>query len=153
MKVEECHSQGTVHIPMSCNLQEAAAQMRAQHVGALIVTDPAGDRIVGIVTDRDIVIESVAKGTSPTDTLVGEVMTPRVATIDEKADLADAMQTMASQGVRRLAVTREGASIVGVLSLDDVVEALGRDWTLLASVVRHEQNRERTASVQTPLPM
>ncbi|WP_321937687.1 CBS domain-containing protein [Paraburkholderia sp. J8-2] len=57
MKVEECHSHGTVHIPMSCNLKEAAKQMAEQHVGTLIVTDfGRQERMVGIVTDRDIVL-------------------------------------------------------------------------------------------------
>lgn len=154
MKVSECHSQGTVHIPASCSLREAATQMSAQHVGALVVTDGDGARhIVGIVTDRDIVVKSVAQGASPFETPIGAVMTPSIAAIDESADLAEAMQIMATHGVRRLAVTREGTAIVGILSLDDLIGALGHDWTMLASIVRNEQNVERSASVQTPLHM
>ncbi|NLP64740.1 CBS domain-containing protein [Paraburkholderia sacchari] len=152
MKVEECHSHGTVHIPMSCNLQEVARQMAAQHVGALIVTDLGRqNHIVGIVTDRDIVLGAVATGRSPGETMVGELMTQGVVTVDEAADVSTAMQTMMSQGVRRLAVLRGGSEIVGVLSLDDVIDALGRDWSMLTAILRSEQNRERTGSVQTPL--
>lgn len=56
MKVKDICSRGTVHIPMSCNLQEAATQMRDQHVGTLVVTGGGStNRIAGIVTDRDIV--------------------------------------------------------------------------------------------------
>src|SRR5579863_1483613 len=125
MKVSEIHSRGTVHIPMSCNLREAAIQMRDQHVGALIVTSgKAVQRIVGIVTDRDIVLKAVTHGAMPSDMLVVDVMSPHVVAIDAEADVADAMQTMASHGVRRLAVTNSEQDIVGVLSLDDVIDAL-----------------------------
>ncbi len=58
---------------------------------------------------------------------------------------------MITQGVRRLAVLRDGSEIVGVLSLDDVIDALGRDWSMLSAILRSGQNRERTGSVQTPL--
>ncbi|WP_028214106.1 CBS domain-containing protein [Paraburkholderia mimosarum] len=152
MKVSECHSQGTVHIPMSCNLQEAAKQMAAQHVGALVVTDrERQDCIVGIVTDRDIVLNAVAAGRSPNETLVGDLVTPGVVAVDELADITAAMEMMATQGVRRLAVVRDGSEIVGILSFDDVIDAMTRDWTMLTAIVRGGQNRERTGSVQTRL--
>lgn len=152
MKVEECHSHGTVHIPMSCNLQEAAKQMAEQHVGTLIVTDfGRQERMVGIVTDRDIVLSAVAAGRTPRETTVGELMTQGVVTVDEAADISTAMQVMMTQGVRRLAVVRDGSEIVGVLSLDDVIDALGRDWSMLTAILHCGQNRERTGSVQTPL--
>jgi signal-transduction protein with cAMP-binding, CBS, and nucleotidyltransferase domain len=152
MKVSEIHSRGTVHIPMSCNLQEASIQMRDQHVGALIATTGgAANRIAGIVTDRDIVLKAVTCGVSPSDVLVADVMTPHVVTIGAEADLADAMQAMSSHGVRRLAVTNAEQDIIGVLSLDDVIDALGRDLVLLSSVIRCEQNRESAGCVQAPL--
>lgn len=152
MRVDECHSHGTVHIPVTCTLQEAARQMAAQHVGALVVTSgEQQSQIAGIVTDRDFVLKAAAFGKSPSETFVGEVMTQGVATVDEMADLGEAMQIMSSHGVRRLVVVRGGSVIVGILSLDDVIDALGRDWSMLAGVLRNEQNREKTGSVQTPL--
>jgi CBS domain-containing protein len=152
MKVNDIYSRATVHIPMSCNLQEAAVQMRDQHVGALVVTSgEASNRIAGIVTDRDIVLKAVTLGASPRELLVGDVMTPHVVTVDADADLADAMQAMSSHGVRRLTVTNAQQDIVGVLSLDDVIEALGKDLALLSSIIRCEQNRESTGSVQAQL--
>lgn len=153
MKVSDIHSCGTVHIPMSCTLQEAAVQMRDRHVGALIVTGGPVDRIAGIVTDRDIVLNGVTLGVPTNDLLVSDVMTGDVVTIDAGADLAEAMEMMASHGVRRLATTNRTSDIVGVLSLDDVIEALGRDLDLLACIIRGEQSRERTGCVQSPFPV
>ncbi|RZF24526.1 CBS domain-containing protein [Paraburkholderia sp. UYCP14C] len=152
MRVDECYSRGTVHIPVSCNLQEAARQMASQHVGALIVTDDVmPGEMVGVITDRDIVLKAAAFGKSPNEMAVGEVMTKGVAMVNEMADLDDAMQVMSSQGVRRLAVVRDDASIVGILSLDDVIDAFGRDWSLLTGILRSELNREKIGSVQAPL--
>ncbi|BCZ84426.1 CBS domain-containing protein [Paraburkholderia terrae] len=152
MKVSEFHSQGVVHIPATCSLQEAAVQMRDQHVGALVVSEGGGSgRILGVLTDRDIVLQSVCTGSSPITVRVGEVMSPHILSIDVNADIAEAMQAMASHGVRRLAVVSNGTGIVGILSLDDVITALGREWILLTNILRNEQNREASGSIQTPL--
>jgi predicted transcriptional regulator len=152
MKVQEIFTRGTVHIPQERNLQEAAQQMRQQHVGALIVTDgSATNRLLGIVTDRDIVLKAVAVGAPPRETSVGDVMSTGVATVAESDEVVDAMQTMFSHGVRRLAVTDSANAVIGVVSLDDVIESLVRDWVLLASIVRSGQQRERSGSVQSPL--
>ncbi|MDE2255654.1 MAG: CBS domain-containing protein [Betaproteobacteria bacterium] len=152
MKVHEIYTPGAVHIPQSCNLQEAAVQMRKQHVGALIVTDGMTERgTLGIITDRDMVLKAIANGSSPLSTLVAEVMTPGAVTINRAAELTDAMQAMFSHGVRRLVVTEDDETVLGLLALDDVIAALGRDWVLLTSILRSEQQRERTGSVQSPL--
>lgn len=152
MKVQEIFTRGTVHIPQERNLQEAALQMRQQHVGALIVTDGSeANRLLGIVTDRDIVLKAVAAGAAPRESSVGGVMSTGVATVAESDEVVDAMQAMFSHGVRRLAVTDSANAVIGVLSLDDVIEALVRDWVLLASIVRSGQQRERSGSVQSAL--
>lgn len=154
MKVEEFQSSGTVHVPMTCTVREAAKQMRDRHVGALIVTEngPPSSRVVGILTDRDIVVNAVVDRAAPDDLLVADIMQTRVLSIDRSADIGDALQTMASHGVRRLAVTNAEGTLVGMLSLDDLLGALSRDWALLSSIVRSELSRERTGSVQSTLP-
>ncbi|MGG1947892.1 CBS domain-containing protein [Trinickia sp. NRRL B-1857] len=154
MKVEEFRSPHTVHIPMTRTVRDAAKQMREQHVGALIVTEdgPPLGRVVGIVTDRDIAIKAVVQAAEPDDLLVADIMQTHVLSIEASADIADALQMMASHGVRRLAVTERDGTLVGVLSLDDVLDAMARDWALLATVVRAERHRELTGSVQSVLP-
>lgn len=152
MKVIDIYTPAVVHIPMSCNLRDASIQMRDQHVGALIATSgEPGNCIAGIVTDRDIVLQAGVSGASLNDMLVADAMTPHVVAIAADADLTDAMQTMSSHGVRRLAVTNAEQDIVGVLSLDDVIEAIGRDLVLLSSIIRCDQNRESLGCVQAPL--
>ncbi len=150
MKVKDIYTRGAVHIPQTCNLQEAAEQMRRQHVGALVVTD--GDAgLLGIVTARDMVLRALAAGASPRDTLVGDVMTSGTLGVSEDAGLDDAMQAMSSHGVRRLAVTGADGRVLGMVALDDLIEAQGREIALLTSILGREQQRERSGSVQSPL--
>jgi predicted transcriptional regulator len=154
MKVEEFRSHRIVHVPMTCTVRDAAKQMRDQHVGALIVTEdsaPTG-RVVGIVTDRDIVVNAVVTDGILDDVLVADIMRTHVLSIESGADIGDALQVMASHGVRRLAVLAPDGALAGVLSLDDVLDALARDWALLSSIVRGERMREQTGSVQSILP-
>ena len=81
-----------MHIPRSRNLQEAAIQMREQHIGALVVTDgAANDHVAGVVTDRDMVVRALAKGANPVATTVGDVMS-----VPQTTDVSDAMQAMSA---------------------------------------------------------
>lgn len=118
--------------------------MRDHHVGALLVTDdePQDDRAIGVVTDRDLVVHAIADELDPASVTVDAVMTPEIAGIDRDADVHHAMQTMRELGVRRLAVTAEDGAVVGVLSLDDIVDALAVEMSSLAGVIRSERAHE-----------
>ncbi|MEF3062826.1 CBS domain-containing protein [Ralstonia solanacearum] len=154
MRVQDVYSPDGIHIPLSCTLQEAARQMRDKHVGALIVTEHSstGPHAVGVVTDRDIVLDAVAAGADPRQTCVGDVMSRGIVSVARDASLSDALQEMLSTGVRRVGVLSDGA-LVGVLSLDDVLAAMALEWGLIARLVSNEREREATGSVQQPLSM
>lgn len=152
MRVQDVYSHNAVHIPLSCTLQEAAQQMRQKHVGALVVTEktPSGPHAIGVVTDRDMVLDAVAVGVDPSQTCVAEVMSRGIVNVPLDASLSDALQEMLSTGVRRVGVTSDGA-LVGVLSLDDVLSAMATEWSLIARLVHNEREREMTGSTQPPL--
>ncbi|AOZ04291.1 signal transduction protein (plasmid) [Cupriavidus sp. USMAHM13] len=153
MKVQDICSREAVHIPLSCTLQEAAVQFRDRHVGALVVTEhtATGARAVGFVTDRDMALDAVAAGADPCRTTVDEVMTRGLVTVRQDASVSDAMQTMLSHGVRRLAVL-DGEAVIGVLSIDDVVETLASELRMLSTLLHNEREREKTGAVQGKLP-
>ncbi|CAJ0800001.1 hypothetical protein LMG19083_03381 [Ralstonia psammae] len=152
MRVQDVYSHNAVHIPLSCTLQEAAQQMRQKHVGALVVTEntPSGPRAIGMVTDRDMVLDAVAVGVDPSQTCVADVMSRGIVNVPLDASLSDALQEMLSSGVRRVGVTSDGA-LVGVLSLDDVLSAMANEWSLIARLVHNARERETTGSAQPPL--
>lgn len=114
-------------------LQEAAQQMKASHVGSLVVH--GGDQALGILTDRDIAIRAVAEGRDPTTTRVQEIMTPDVIWCHEDADVTSAIQLMKDKQIRHLVVGDEHQNLVGIVSLYALALRTG-DETLAGTAIR-----------------
>ena len=95
----------------------AAKMMRDEDVGFAPIVE--GDRLVGTLTDRDIAVKVVAEGRDPDATMVREVATNNLITVEPEADLDEAMKLMARHQVRRLAVVHDGR-LVGVVAQADV---------------------------------
>ncbi|HEV3408605.1 MAG TPA: CBS domain-containing protein [Gaiellaceae bacterium] len=104
-------------VERSTNILEAAKVMAGEDVGPLPVTD--GGRLVGIVTDRDIVTRVLAEERDPQSTTVGDICSSDLVTVTPEDDLDQALRTMASAQVRRLPVV-EGDRIVGIVAQADV---------------------------------
>jgi CBS domain-containing protein len=111
-------------------VEEAARAMRSKNVGALVVVN-AG-RPIGMLTDRDVAIEVVAKGMDPDTTRVGEVMHKKPITIHQDLGILDAAKVFAKTGVRRLPVVTKGGTLVGVIAVDDLIMLLGNEMGHLA---------------------
>ncbi|MGA7541058.1 MAG: CBS domain-containing protein [Steroidobacteraceae bacterium] len=124
----------------------AAQLMREKHIGYLVVVKPnvAESTVtpVGVITDRDIVVAVVAREINPRSLTVGDIMTRQPAVVDEASALSTALQLMRRIGVRRLPVIGRGGMLVGVLSLDDVLDALAGEMTDVAGSIRHERKME-----------
>ena len=155
MKIERVYSRNVVTAPRASELREAAQIMRRFHVGSLIVTedDASGDprRAIGIVTDRDLVLKAIANGVGPGDAVVGDLMSEPLATIDDRADIYEAIEIMRTRGVRRLAVRNTNGAIVGVLSLDDVITAFGVVLGELGKLLSAEMIAEREEGHRAPV--
>jgi CBS domain-containing protein len=144
MDIARLYTRGVITVPQSTTLKAAAELMRERHVGCLVITEspPLDDRAIGIVTDRDLVVQGVAAGAHPTEATIAEVMTPNIARIAHDADAHQALGKMAALGVRRLAVTGANGTIVGVLSFDDLVDGLAVEVSDLARIIHQERTRE-----------
>jgi CBS domain-containing protein len=118
----------------NATVQEAAQKMDELNVGPLPVCD--GERLVGMVTDRDIVVRGAAAGMDPKTTPVSEVMTRDVITCAEHADVDDAVRIMEVNQIRRLLVLGEDQRLVGIVSLGDL--AIQADGEELAGEVLQE---------------
>ena len=119
-------------------LQSAARRMREVGVGALAVCEE--DHLVGVLTDRDIVVRSTAEARDPAEADVRSAMTPQVVSCPEDADLADAATVMEEKGVRRVAVLDAEERLVGFLSVDDVALASPE---LAGEIVEHARAPEQ----------
>jgi CBS domain-containing protein len=105
----------------------AAKMMRDEDVGLAPIVE--GQKLVGMLTDRDIAIRVVAEGKDPQTTTVREVATTRLVTIDPKQDLADALRLMAQNQVRRLPVVEEDGRLAGVVAQADVARHASDEQT------------------------
>jgi CBS domain-containing protein len=126
-------------------LNGAARLMRENHVGCLIVVDEVGGRriVVGVLTDRDIVTAVVASDLDPSKLNVEDVMTTDLVTAREDDSLIDLMHTMRRKGVRRIPVVGVAGELIGVVTLDDVLDIMAQELGLLVGAIDSERQRER----------
>ena len=117
MKVKDIMSKNIASVDPTSTITEAAQLMQRHNVGAIPVCDQNG--IVGIVTDRDIVVRNVASGMKTSNTAVKDIMTPNVTTVFADMDVDDASRIMSQQQIRRLPVV-ENNKLVGMLALGDI---------------------------------
>jgi CBS domain-containing protein len=147
MAVGEICNRDVVIAEKALSVVDAAQLMRTHHVGDLVVVEEKAGRRhpVGIVTDRDIVVEVVAAGVDPDALTVGDIMGPEVATVHESEGLFEALRYMRDKGVRRMPVVDHEGVLVGILTLDDLLSLLAEELTELAKLVSHERQREATS--------
>lgn len=150
MQVSTICSHDVVTIDAQCTLIEAARMMRDRHVDALVVTcaDTEGAKVCGILTDRDLVIDALARSPLELDAEVGDLAHMDLTLIAENASLYQAVCAMQDSGVRRLLVTNSEDRLSGIISLDDLIEACARQVGALAGTMRSGIERKRAA--QTP---
>jgi CBS domain-containing protein len=118
MRIAEIMTQGPEVITADFNLKDAALKMRELDIGILPIR--SDDRLVGMLTDRDITVRAVAEGRIPARTRVGDVMTKAVVYCFEDQDVADAAKLMQEKQIRRLPVLNRQKRLVGIVSLGDV---------------------------------
>ena len=124
-------------------LTEVAELMESEDVGSIPVVE--NDRLVGIVTDRDIVVRAVAKGKDLTGMPASAVSSRELVTVSPDDDLSDALELMARHQVRRLAVTGEDERLVGVVSQADVArEAKEKETGEVVQSISREPQGPRT---------
>lgn len=144
MAIGEVCNREVVIVERSTSITEAARLMRQFHVGDLVVVEKVADkaRPVGIVTDRDIVLEVIAANVAVNSLTVGDIMTAEVATVRETEGVFETLRYMRDQGVRRLPVVDSTAWLIGIITLDDLLELLAEEMGELAKLLARERQRE-----------
>jgi CBS domain-containing protein len=123
MQVHEIMTSHIEVIHPDATLKEAAEKMSQLDIGPLPVCD--GQRLVGMLTDRDITIRATAKGCDPKTTRVREAMTPEVVYCFEDQDVKTAAQMMEMRQIRRVPVVNRNKELVGIVSLGDLAVETG----------------------------
>lgn len=127
------------------SITEAAQLMRDYHVGTIVVVRPAPQGLtpVGIISDRDLVVEILAQDVTVSAVTVADVMSddPLLATEDD--ELWETLQRMRQRGVRRIPVVNGERYLVGILAMDDVIDLLADELGQLSGIVPREVAREQ----------
>lgn len=145
MDIGEICTREVVTAQSGMPVAEAALLMRKHHVGTVIVIKEKAGRVlpVGIVTDRDIVLEVVASQVDPGAVTVGEIMTETLVTARDEEGVYEGLERMRSQGVRRMPVVDKSGGLVGIVTLDDLLDILGEEMAQIVKTVSREQYREK----------
>lgn len=144
MSVGKICNRTTVIVRKQDSVVETAKLMRQNHVGTVVVVDDAGGDLtpVGIVTDRDLVLEVLAAEINPETVTIGDLVGYELVTAREDDGLWDTMQRMRSHGVRRMPVVDHHGRLVGIISVDDLLELLSVELNELGRVIAREHARE-----------
>jgi len=117
MKVRDIMTTAVETATPETNLQDIATMMKNEDVGSIPILD--GDELLGIITDRDIVVRCVAAGKDPSDLEAGQILSEDLQTVDPDDDVEDAARMMSERQIRRLPVCEDG-NLVGMLSIGDI---------------------------------
>ena len=145
MLVSEFCNREVVIVDRATTILEAAKLMRSEHVGDLVVTDNRNGRTVpvGILTDRDIVVELLAEEIALDKVSVGDAMSYELLSVKEQEGLQETIVKMSDHGVRRLPVVDDAGALVGIVTVDDLMELIAEQLTDLARLVSNELVGER----------
>ena len=145
MRVGEICIRDVVIVDKEGSIFDAAQLMREFHVGDVVVVEERDGRTapIGLLTDRDIVVELIAEEVDFNAVAIKDVMSFKLITATEDESLDDAIERMRDHGVRRLPVVDAAGALVGVLAADDLVDLSAEQLVSLVRLVSNEQRHER----------
>jgi CBS domain-containing protein len=146
MSVGQICNRDTVIVRKEESVIDAAKLMREFHVGSVVVVEDVegGVKPVGILTDRDLVVEILAAELDPNAVAVGDIMSYELASAREEDGLWDTLLRMRAKGIRRLPVVNGQGLLIGILTSDDLLELLAGEIGQLARVVATGREREQS---------
>ena len=146
MNIDEICTREVIIANRSDSALEIAKLMRQYHVGDVVVVDRLDDQNipVGIITDRDIVLELVAKEIDVSSVCAGDIMSTELLLAVESEQLSDVVQKMQARGVRRTPIVDERGGLIGIVTGDDLIEVISEQLGSLVSLVSKGEQREHT---------
>lgn len=126
------------------SIQHVASVMRDQHVGCVIIIEEIAGHVspVGILTDRDIVVEVLAQDIPVSNVNAGDVMSFALLKVNEDDSVSEVAVRMRARGVRRVPVVAPSGELIGILALDDILCHLSEELSLLTTAIRREVEQE-----------
>ncbi len=143
MAIGEICNREVVVIAAGATVAEAARLMRQYHVGTLVVVKQGSkNEPVGIVTDRDLVLEVLATELNAATITVGEIMAPDLVKVADSTGIFESIRYMRDKGVRRMPVVDGSGTLAGIITVDDLIDLLSEELAELNKLVKQEQKKE-----------
>ncbi len=146
MQLGEACNRDVIIIADDSSVIEAAKLMRDYHVGSIVVTkkDEGITKPIGIITDRDLVIDVIAKDKSPEKVTVSDIMNSKLITGKDTDQLWNSLRTMRTHGIRRMPVIDSEGNLIGIITADDILELFSEELLDLTRLIALEQKKEET---------
>lgn len=144
MPISECCNIGVVCCEATASIPEVASLMRKHHVGDVIVVENRdGARLpIGIVTDRDIVIETMALQLDASVFTAGDIMTPSLVTVRENQGFVDTLRLMRHHKIRRMPIVTQAGTLFGIVTADDIINLLAMELSMMTGTIIEQPMRE-----------
>jgi CBS domain-containing protein len=144
MAISECCNMDVVSCGPDASVPEVAALMRKHHVGDVIVIEKGNDSRVpiGIVTDRDIVIETVALDLDVKIFTASDIMNAPIVTVHTDMGLLETLRTMRDNKIRRMPVVNDSGELFGIVTADDIINLLTMELSLMTAAIVEQPARE-----------
>lgn len=144
MSIGEFCNREVIIAERDCSVLEASRLMREHHVGTLVIVekDDGTIRPIGLVTDRDLVVEVMAAHLDPESVRIGEIMTDPLCTVRERTGVFETMRVMREHGIRRVPVVDERTSLQGIVAVDDLIGVMAEEMNEFAGLIAREQATE-----------
>lgn len=144
MSIKECCNIAVVCCNADTSLQDVAALMRKHHVGdVVVVEDREGNRLpIGIVTDRDIVMETVSVQMDASVFTAGDIMTTPLVTVREEEDFIETLRLMRHHKIRRMPVVTQAGTLCGIVTADDIINLLSMELSLMTAAIIDQPMKE-----------
>lgn len=138
------YEKNVVHLKSDASVLEAAQMMREHHVGDVVIVDKKNEGLVpiGILTDRDIVMETTSKNLLPEGVQVSTIMSKKIITGKEADGLGDWVKTIREHGVARLPIVNDSGLLIGILSSKKLLQFFARELCDLSLLSEHQKERE-----------
>ena len=144
MDLEKIGKKKVVTILEQEGVGDAARLMRENHVGDIIVVEEHNHKMIpiGMVTDRDIVMATLAVGASPDPFTVGDVMTTNLVTVRENETLNHVIDLMKVHGIKRLPIIGKNQELLGIIAVEDIMSFLSSELSALSEVSQRQKEVE-----------
>lgn len=141
MSAGEYCNREVVVVDRTDSVRKAIDLMRSHHVGDVVVVEQHGEKNIplGILTDRDIVLEILAEDVDPETVVVGDAMSYELQCVGEDVKLLDVIKVMRAKGIRRLPVVDSQGGLVGIIAVDDILELISEQLSDLVSLISRER--------------